>query len=172
VLVLIGCITSVLGKQVLFRFFSVAVVLLLLVPPARRDQELVADTLQLWTAHICNYLLALRRRGNHGLRQHAADQRPDRDDRRSLQRHADGLPSAADRLRLRIRLPLNNVTRLLIVLMSPFVALLCNVLRVLPLIWLQGQGSIGRDWGTALHDGSGWFMVTDRVRRPPRRHPL
>ncbi|HEX8341227.1 MAG TPA: exosortase/archaeosortase family protein [Tepidisphaeraceae bacterium] len=159
VLVLIGCITSVVGKQVLFRFFSVAVVLLLLVPLPGGVKSLLADTLQLWTAHICNYLLALV-----GVETTVFGSTLRINDQVVMIAEAcNGMrmvfPLLLIAYAFAFGLPLNNVTRYLIVLMSPFVALLCNVLRVLPLIWLQGQGPPARDWGTTLHDGSGWFMV-------------
>jgi exosortase/archaeosortase family protein len=56
-------------------------------------------------------------------------------------------------------LPLRASVRIIIVLASPIVALLCNVLRVLPLIWLQGQGRTWQTWGEWLHEHSGWIMV-------------
>jgi exosortase len=56
-------------------------------------------------------------------------------------------------------LPLRAGVRILIVLLSPVVALICNVLRVIPLVWLQGQGKVGQTWGERLHEQSGWIMV-------------
>jgi exosortase/archaeosortase family protein len=56
-------------------------------------------------------------------------------------------------------LPLRASIRWIIVIASPLVALACNVLRVLPLVWLQGQGPNGQTWGNRLHDQSGWVMV-------------
>jgi len=56
-------------------------------------------------------------------------------------------------------IPLRMSVRVLIVLLSPVVALVCNVLRVVPLVWLEGQSETARDLGTQLHDISGWVMV-------------
>jgi exosortase len=159
VLVLIGCITSVVGKQVLFRFFSVAVVLLLLVPLPGGVRTALADTLQLWTAHICNHLLALVgvETTVYGSTLRINDQVV------QIAEACNGMRMVFPLLLIAygfaFGLPLTNVVRFLIVLLSPIVALVCNVMRVLPLIWLQGQGTIGRDWGNSLHDNSGWFMV-------------
>ena len=54
-------------------------------------------------------------------------------------------------------LPLRNRVRLLIVLASPLAAILCNVLRIIPTMWIYG--SLGPALGNAFHDCSGWLML-------------
>ncbi|HEY0008375.1 MAG TPA: exosortase/archaeosortase family protein, partial [Tepidisphaeraceae bacterium] len=159
VVVLIGALVSVLGKQVLFRFFSVAFVLLMLVPLPRGVREDIADPLQRWTAVIASHLL-----GAVGVETHVIGAAL------TINNQPVMIAEACNGMRMvfplllitygfAFGLPLRNSVRFTIVLASPVVALLCNVVRVLPLIWLQGQGAKGQDWGQWLHDHSGWFMV-------------
>ena len=53
--------------------------------------------------------------------------------------------------------PLRNWVRLLIVLASPLSALLCNVLRMLPTVWLYTYAS--QRTADLFHDASGWLML-------------
>ena len=54
-------------------------------------------------------------------------------------------------------LPLRNSVRLLVLLASPAAALLCNVGRILPTVWVYGYCSQG--WGDRFHSFSGWLML-------------
>ena len=54
-------------------------------------------------------------------------------------------------------LPLRNTVRFLVLLASPLTAIICNVIRTLPLIWLYGYAS--RQIANRFHDYSGWLML-------------
>jgi exosortase len=56
-------------------------------------------------------------------------------------------------------LPLRQETRIGLLLLTPFICLVCNVVRTLPVIYLIGQ--YGRDHAlpTLVHDIGGWLML-------------
>src|SRR3982751_3155361 len=54
-------------------------------------------------------------------------------------------------------LALKNAVRYFVLLMRPLTAIICNVLRTLPLICLYGNGS--RHMADRFHDYSGWLML-------------
>jgi exosortase/archaeosortase family protein len=53
--------------------------------------------------------------------------------------------------------PLRNYARGMIVAASPLSAILCNVIRMVPTLWLYGYGS--RPLADAFHNVSGWVML-------------
>lgn len=159
VIVLIGCIVAALGKQALFRFFPVAVAMLMIVPMPQRYRLELAEPLQRYTAEISSYLFDLM-----GVPTEVSG------NTLFINNHPVMIAEACNGMRMvmpllliafgfAFGLPLRTSVRLLIVLASPIVALVCNVLRVMPLVWLQGQSELGRDWGNRLHEHSGWIMV-------------
>ncbi|HSZ56344.1 MAG TPA: exosortase/archaeosortase family protein [Tepidisphaeraceae bacterium] len=156
VLVLIGCVLSVFGKHALFRFFPAFAVLVFLVPVPGMLRLRLAAPLETWTAHISELLLnavgiAVTRSGNL-LR--VGDQ-------------AVNIAEACNGLRMvfalilvsyffGFALPLRNSVRFIILLASPFAAILCNVARILPTVWLYGHS---KQAGEVFHDYSGWLML-------------
>ncbi len=54
-------------------------------------------------------------------------------------------------------MPLNNWVRLLILVASPIVAIVCNVIRLSPTVWLYGYAE--RSTADMFHDLSGWLML-------------
>lgn len=159
VLVLVGCVTAALGKQFLFRFMPAAVVLLLLVPIPGSIRREISEPLQQYTAQISSYLLGL-----FGvLTQVRGSLIVINDQPVEVAEACNGMRMVFPLLLISygfaFGLPLRMGVRVLIVCLSPLVALGCNVLRVLPLVWLQGQGQTGQTWGERLHEQSGWVMV-------------
>ncbi len=159
VLVLIGCIVSVLGKQVLFRFLPVAIVLLMIVPMPGTIRRAIAGPLQQWTAEISSYLLSL-----FGVETQVSGAMMMINGQRVMIAEACNgmrmvLPLMLISYGFAFALPLRASVRTIIIIASPIVALGCNVIRVVPLVWLQGQGEFGKTWGERLHEHSGWFMV-------------
>ncbi|MGN6506617.1 MAG: exosortase/archaeosortase family protein [Tepidisphaeraceae bacterium] len=159
VLVLIGCIVAALGKQALFRFMPVAIVLLLIVPIPNGLRQEISRPLQHYTAEIASYLLGLfgvdtQVLGNLLI----INNQPV-----LIAEGCNGMRMVFPLLLISygfaFGLPLRASVRMIIVLASPIVALVCNVLRVLPLVWLQGQGKMGQTVGERLHEQSGWLMV-------------
>lgn len=157
VLVVIGCLLSVIGKNVLFRFFPAFAVLVFLVPVPGMIRQQIALPLQSWTAQIAQALLEVlgvdtARSGN--------------------QLSVNGIPvaiaEACNGLRMVFALilvsyafgfglPLRNSVRVLILLASPLAAIGCNVIRILPTVWLYGYHS--QSVADKFHDYSGWVML-------------
>jgi exosortase len=54
-------------------------------------------------------------------------------------------------------MPLRNWVRLLILVASPIVAIVCNVFRLAPTVWLYGYTE--RSTADVFHDLSGWLML-------------
>ena len=156
VLVLIGCVLSVFGKHALFRFFPAIAVLVFLVPVPGMLRLTIAQPLENWTAQISELVLnaggvAVTRSGNL-LR---------------VGGQAVNIAEACNGLRMVFALilvsyffcfalPLRNPVRFMILLASPFAAILCNVIRILPTVWLYGQSEHA---GRVFHDYSGWLML-------------
>jgi len=156
VLVLIGCVLSVFGKHALFRFFPAVAVLIFLVPVPGMIRLRIAAPLETWTAHISEVLLnaagmAVMRQGNV----------------LTIGGHAVNIVEACNGLRMvfalilvsyffGFALPLRNSVRFMVLLASPFAAILCNVVRILPTVWLYGQSAAA---GDVFHNYSGWLML-------------
>lgn len=159
VIVMLGCIIAVLGKNVVFRFFPAIAVLVFLVPVPGRIRQEIALPLQTWTARtaqtgleICNVDTEIS--GN--------------------MLYINGQPvtvaEACNGMRMvfplilvsyafSFALPLRNRVRFLLLLASPLMGIVCNVARTLPTIWLFGR--YGKDGFIPLkfHDYSGWGMT-------------
>jgi exosortase len=157
VLVVLGCVTAVTGKGVLFRFFPAVAVLLFLVPVPGMIRQQIALPLQSWTAAISQSLLEtlgvdVARSGNLI----------------SINGTPVAIAEACNGLRMvfalilvsyafGFALPLRNSVRVLILLVSPLAAILCNVVRILPTAWLYGFYS--KNFADQFHDYSGWVML-------------
>jgi exosortase len=160
VAIALGCVTSVLGKQALLRFVPSVLVLGFLVPvPGVLKQE-VAVTLQNWTAHIAQVLL-----GVMGVETQVSG------NTLSINGRVVQVAEACNGMRLvflmvlitfvfALSLPLLNWVRVLLLAASPLVALVCNVVRTLPTVWLFGRyGGTEHEWVFDLfHKYSGWAM--------------
>ena len=156
VLVVIGCVLSVFGKHALFRFFPAIAVLVFLVPVPGKLRLEIAAPLERWTAHISELLL------------NAAGMGVVRDGNvLTIHGHPVGIVEACNGLRMvfalilvsyffGFALPLRNSVRFIILLASPFAAILCNVVRVLPTVWLYGRSTAA---GDMFHNYSGWLML-------------
>ena len=138
VLVVIGCILSVLGKGVLFRFFPAFLLLIFLVPAGAYspgDRFAVAELDRVDHPAIARS----RWSGQHRSQRHAL----------TINGHAVLVAEACNGLRMVFSLimvgfafcfamPLKNYVRALILLTSPLAAIFCNVVRVIPTIWMYG----------------------------------
>lgn len=157
VLAVVGCLISVIGKNVLFRFFPAFAVLIFLVPVPGTIRQQIALPLQSWTAQIGQSLLEIlgvetARSGN--------------------QLSVNGTPvaiaEACNGLRMvfalilvsyafSFGLPLRNSVRFVLLLASPLAAIGCNVIRIVPTVWLYGYHS--KQVADQFHDYSGWIML-------------
>ncbi|HSV14196.1 MAG TPA: exosortase/archaeosortase family protein [Tepidisphaeraceae bacterium] len=157
VIVVLGCIVAVLGKHAILRFLPVVAVLAFLVPVPGEIRLRVALPLQNWTARIEQTMFEVL--GTEVVRS-------------GNQLTINGVPvhiiEACNGLRMVFALilvsyafsyglPLRNSVRIVILLVSPIAAIFCNLIRILPTVWLYGNAS--RAVATAFHDYSGWLML-------------
>jgi exosortase len=158
VLVVIGCILSVLGKNVLFRFLPAFAVLAFLIPVPGRLRQAIAVPLQTATAASAQAILEvlgipIERSGNL----------------LSINGHDVAVAEACNGMRMVFALvlvsyafaysmPLRNSVRVIVLLASPLAAILCNVVRLIPTVWLYGYAP-SRTLADRFHDLSGWVML-------------
>lgn len=177
VLVVIGCLLTGVGTDVLFRFFPVFIVLAFLVPIPGMVRQQVAIPLQTATAQVTQILfdlmgLPVERSGNL-LTINGTDV---------------AIAEACNGMRMVFALvlvcfafafgePLRQYVRVLILAASPLSAILCNVIRMIPTLWLYGYGhevveffgahpspgqtidDLGKSLADTFHDMSGWIML-------------
>jgi exosortase len=157
VVVVLGCMLSVLGKNVIFRFFPAIAVLVFLVPVPGTLRQRIALPLQAWTAQTAQTGLEIC-----GVETEVSG------NTLSINGKPVTVAEACNGLRMvfplilvsyafSFALPLRNSVRFLMLLASPLVAIFCNVLRTLPTIWLYGNKS--RAVADAFHEWSGWAML-------------
>jgi exosortase len=177
VLVVIGCLLAGTGTDVLFRFFPAFIVLIFLVPVPGMIRQQIAIPLQTATAQVTQILFDLmaipvERSGNL----------------LSINGQDVAIAEACNGMRMVFALvlvcfafafgePLRQYVRVLILAASPLSAILCNVIRMLPTLWLYGYGSkvvqfvglrprpgqtvaeLGKSLADGFHDISGWIML-------------
>jgi len=157
VLIALGCATSVMGTTVLLRFIPAVAVLAFLVPVPVRIRLQIAIPLQHWTAMVSQRALELCGDLNvevvgNGLK---------------VNNHPVNIAEACNGVRMVFALllvsytfgfgmPLRNSVRGLLLLLSPVAAIFCNVVRVLPTVWMIGYASPA---AARFHDYAGWVML-------------
>ena len=157
VLVVIGCVVAVLGKQAIFRFLPVVAVLVFLVPVPGELRLRVALPLESWTAHIeqvvFNVLGADVTRSGNQLNYNGQPIQ--------IVEKCNGLRMVFSLILVSyafaFSLPLRNRVRLLILLASPFAAIFCNLVRILPTVYVFAYTTDG--FADAFHTYSGWLML-------------
>jgi exosortase len=157
VLVVVGCVTAVLGKHVLARFFPAVAVLIFMIPVPGRIRQQIAQPLQTGTATIAQKSLQMvgvdAERSGNAL---------------SINGREVTIAEACNGVRgifaltlvsyaFGFGMPLRNSIRFLILLASPIATIFCNLLRILPTAWLHGYHS--KTVAEQFHDQSGWLMV-------------
>jgi exosortase len=157
VLVVLGCILSVLGKHVLFRFLPAFAVLVFLIPVPGVIRQEIAVPLQTATAAVTQAIfetggIPIERSGNL----------------LSINGTPVTVAEACNGMRMvfalvlvsyafAYSLPLRNRVRVLVLLASPLAAIVCNVIRLLPTVWLYGFSD--QAIAKKFHDLSGWIML-------------
>ena len=157
VAVVTGCVLSVLGKDVLFRFLPAFVVLAFLVPVPGSIRQAIAVPLQTATAVVTQALLEtvgipIERSANM----------------LTVNGHNVTVAEACNGMRMVFALilvsyafaysmPLRDGVRLLVLAASPLAAIICNVIRLIPTVWLFGYSS--HEIAEKFHDISGWIML-------------
>jgi len=157
VVVVIGCLLSVFGKNVFFRFLPAFAVLVFLVPVPGMIRQRIALPLQSWTAQIAQILLDMMgvetiRSGNLL----KVNGRPV-----TVAEACNGIRMVFALILVSYAfsfgLPLRNFVRFLVLLASPLAAILCNVIRIVPTALLMGYARSGI--GNRFHDYAGWAML-------------
>jgi exosortase len=157
VLVLVGCILSVLGKHVFFRFLPAFAVLVFLVPVPGEIRQRIAVPLQTATAGAAQAVfeilgIPVERSGNL----------------LSINGEDVTVAEACNGMRMvfalvlvsyafAYSLPLRDSVRVLVLMASPLAAIVCNVIRLIPTVWLFGYST--KPLAESFHDASGWIML-------------
>lgn len=157
VIVVVGCILSVLGKNVLIRFLPAFAVLAFLVPVPGSLRQQISNPLQTATAAGTQALLetlgaSVERSGNV----------------LSINGVAVAVAEACNGLRMvfalvlvsyafAFSLPLRSLVRVIVLLASPLAAIGCNIARLMPTVWLYGYAN--DSIADLFHDISGWLML-------------
>jgi len=157
ILVVIGAAISVLGSQVMWQFLPAIVMLGFLVPVPGLIRQQIAMPLQTATAAATHHLFELLgfyvpRTGNM----------------LTINGTPVGIAEACNGLRMVFALvvvsyafafstPLRWYVRAAIIGLSPISAILCNVVRLLPTVWLYGHSP--EPWANTFHDYAGWGML-------------
>ncbi len=157
VLVVMGCALSVLGLDVLIKLLPAFIVLVFLVPMPLRLRLAIGLPLQEVSAAATHWVFQLlgettQRSGNMI----------------SINGEPVTIIEACNGMRMVFTLvmvsyayafgtPLHGYVRTLIILASPILAIACNVVRLVPTIWMYGYAS--HEIAGHFHDWAGWAMV-------------
>ncbi|MDH3583380.1 MAG: exosortase/archaeosortase family protein [Phycisphaerae bacterium] len=157
ILIVVGCLLSVTGVDVLFRFLPAFIVLIFLVPVPGTVRMAVAVPLQGVLAQVTQFIFDIvgvdvARQGNL----------------LSINGQEVAIAEACNGMRMVFTLmlvsigvafgtPLRNYVRLIIILASPLSAILCNVIRMIPTVALYGYAS--QPIAKQFHDWAGWIML-------------
>ncbi len=157
VVIFIGALLTALGKNVLFRFLPAFVVLVLLVPIPGLIRQQISIPLQTASAATTQAILEIfgtpiERNGNL-LTINGTDVAVAEACNGMRMVFALFLVSYA----FAFSMPLRNATRFTILIASPFAAIMCNVIRLIPTVLLYGY-STDKIAGQ-FHDISGWLML-------------
>jgi exosortase len=157
IVVVIGCVVSVLGRHVLMRFAPAVMLLVFLIPVPTHIRQKIAIPMQIFTAQVTQTKLEVvgvnEQRDGSQL---------------TVNNHPVNIVEACNGMRMVFPLilvgyafafgmPLKQWVRALLLLLSPFAAILCNVIRILPTVLIYGYGS--REMGDTFHTFSGWAML-------------
>ena len=157
VLLAVGAALSVLGRDVLLRFLPAFAALIFLIPVPGRARLYLAEPMQRATAYATQNVaevigIPVERTGSL-LTINGTDV---------------AIAEACNGMRMVFTLlmacylfafvtPLRPWVRVLILALSPVVAIVCNIVRLVPTVWMYGHGS--KDAASAFHDASGWVML-------------
>ena len=157
ILLVVGCCLTVLGTNVLRAFLPVFVALVFLVPVPGRIRQKIAIPLQTATAAATEAAFKL------------ADEPVTRSGNLLSINGVDvAVAEACNGMRMLFALgmvsyafafgtPLRGYARVLVLVATPVSAVLCNVVRLLPTVWVYGNYS--EEFARGFHDISGWVML-------------
>jgi exosortase len=153
----LGAFTSVAGSGLLRHCLPGVFVLLFLIPVAGERRQQLARPMQLATASISEWTCASM--GMDVVRQGSVI---------TVKGVDVAVAEACNGMRMVITLimvsylyafitPLRWYVRALILLLSPFTAILCNVVRLVPTVWVFGHAA--HETAERFHTASGWIML-------------
>lgn len=157
VIVLIGCVITILGSDLVTQFLPAIIAMLFIVPVPGRVRQRIAIPMETTTAAVTQDVyetlgLSIERSGNT----------------LSLNGHEVDIVEACNGLRMVVALtmvsyafawgtPLRWYVRLIVLALSPVSAILCNVIRLVPTVYLYGYHP--GPFAYRFHDMSGWVML-------------
>jgi len=157
ILVVAGCVVSVVGRDVLLRLWPAFAVLVFLIPVPAIVRAQIAPPMQTVTAEMTAFLL-----------QTMGEQVILSGKVLIVNGVSVGIAEACNGIRMVFALglvcffyafstTLSTKTRLLIVMASPIIAIAVNVVRLVPTVWLYGHTKM--ETAEAFHDFMGWAMM-------------
>jgi exosortase len=157
VLMAVGAVLTVVGRELLYRFLPAVVVLAFLIPVPKTARMLIAPKLQQVTATITQNVAEVL--GMDVVQQGSLI---------TFKGARVEIAEACNGMRMVFTLflacyvfafvtPLRGYVRVIILLASPLTAVLCNVIRLVPTIWVFGHAS--QESAAMFHDFSGWVML-------------
>src|SRR5213075_679921 len=155
--VVVGALISVVGRDLLIRFAPAFAVLVFLVPIPGFIRTKIALPMQTATAMATETMFdvlgePIQRNGNQ----------------LSIEHRVINVAEACNGMRMVFTLilvsyafafgePLRGYVRALILAASPLSAIACNVIRMVPTIWLYGHSA--QNIADGFHSFAGWFML-------------
>ncbi|MFG0244510.1 MAG: exosortase/archaeosortase family protein [Phycisphaerales bacterium JB052] len=159
VLMVVGAVVTVVGTQVAANFFPAVAILVLLVPIPGNLRLAIAGPLQNATARVTTGTLEMmgfyvERSGNLV----------------NINDMPVAVAEACNGMRMVFALvlvsyafafsvPLRNSVRLMVLLLSPVAAIVCNVFRLTPTVILYGDDRVPGEFADGFHDIAGWLML-------------
>lgn len=159
VLMAVGAVVTVVGTQVVAKFFPAIAIMVLLVPIPGNLRLAIAGPLQNATARVTTGILEVmgfyvERSGNLV----------------NINDMPVAVAEACNGMRMVFALvlvsyafafsvPLRNSVRLVVLLLSPVAAIICNVLRLTPTVIFYGNETLPVGFADKFHDIAGWLML-------------
>ena len=156
-LLALGAVVTILGKDALVKFFPAALALIFFIPVLNGRRHQISGPLELITAEItriiCSFFrIDIAREGNLLI----------------VNGVAVAVAEACNGMRMVFTLvlicylhafilPLKWWGRVALLALSPVVAIVCNVIRLVPTAWMYGNASPST--AKTFHDISGWVML-------------
>jgi exosortase len=155
--VAIGCCLTLLGGDVLRNFAPVFLSLAFMLPVPGRVRQAVAIPLQGTTAQatqeVCRLAGVPVDRSGNMLRLNGVDV--------AIAEACNGMRMTFALLLVSFAfaftMPMRGYVRMLVMALSPVSAVICNVLRLVPTVWVFGNCST--ETAQAFHDFGGWVML-------------
>lgn len=157
IMVVVGCVLSIIGITALIRFFPAFLVLVFLIPVPGSIRQAIAVPLQTATAVATEALLEIG--GVPVVR--SANMLTINNQQVTVAEACNGMRMVFALVLVSFAfaysMPLRNSVRLLVLAASPLAAIVCNVIRLIPTVWLYGYAE--KDLAKSFHDIGGWIML-------------